>query len=1104
MGNKLKNGARAFGGGHLGGGFVPVDVFFGFFLLCIPLGAIAVPGAWAFLSPTKLSFLLLAAMVGITAGRKIIRLFRFSDMWLGVLVVAIFCSALSSEDAASGLGVWMRMVGMAALFVIGRAYFASQNGIALGMLLLAIAGAACSGLGLYQTLTSQTVFGLGIYGPYQSLVPVESLADPAQCLVFRAAGPFRHPNELGLFLCGCLMLSFGVFDRARRLFSRLLASLTIWLEAMTLVYTFSRSAWIGAGIGCVVFFVFSKRGKLFFVILVCAVALAVVLLPQTGRHALLQRSAQTQPYDTGRVASWRVAARMALNNPLLGVGPGAFAESFAAYKDADAKADVRQRNDAHNAFLSIAAEAGLPAAFAFGVLVLVSLAMGLKQFWVGRNDAVAQACFAALLAMMPIMLLNSFQYEELFWIALACNQSGGGERAGSAWIVRVPGRNPWRMALAVAAVAALALGAFYGKAHSVRDLAGRSLVVARTPLGNMASQRPRIYFDEAGLLRLRERARVAGAPEFDLLRDRADYLASQSISVCDTNDLRDLARSIPACALAYRMWGRPADLQQARARALGLAVRLDPAFAEDIESAEGIYSLALARDWLHEQFSGQEIEKMLGCIERNAKALERKIFYYPPAGNHRIVDSACLAVAGMACYGESPQAESWIRLGRRELERAAAFLGDDGLSPEGMAYASYSLEHLLKFHAAAEPLLGLALPAEQWIRAFSTAFIHQSIARDFWQPDNLVVSFADSPRRLWCGPGHIFAWLAATYREPLDQWLASRFLRNALDEGSGVWLYALWHQPAQPVRFPADLPPYRYSQDFGLFLARDSWSGRETFLGFTCRPPLSPRLQRGGFAEPGLGHAQPDANSWVLAHGADHLVTHPGPTTRKLTRLHNTILVNGRGQAGEGGEWLDAAAATAVTPAPHIVFAEHHELFDYVAGDASSAYPGSGLARFVRHVFWLRPGLLIVVDDLESKKTAVFDWLLHTEGRIISEGINVFLIKQGQSAMRLRFLEPSDLKTSVQTTQNEYADPEWGVRQWSVIQATPGTPKEREVFIAVITIAGNNAEPFIPVATIDATGVVVGNNAGQGVRVQTSPSVALRLAANEEKATNRH
>ncbi|HOF46384.1 MAG TPA: hypothetical protein PLZ46_06350, partial [Bacteroidales bacterium] len=62
----------------------------------------------------------------------------------------------------------------------------------------------------------------------------------------------------------------------------------------------------------------------------------------------------------------------------------------------------------------------------------------------------------------------------------------------------------------------------------------------------------------------------------------------------------------------------------------------------------------------------------------------------------------------------------------------------------------------------------------------------------------------------------------------------------------------------------------------------------------------------------------------------------------------------------------------------------------------SSAYPGSGLARFVRHVFWLRPGLLIVVDDLESKKTAVFDWLLHTEGRIISEGINVFLIKQAK------------------------------------------------------------------------------------------------------------
>ena len=48
-----------------------MDVFVALFLASIPFGTVSVPGAWAFLSPTKLSFLLLAAFVVVTAGRKV-------------------------------------------------------------------------------------------------------------------------------------------------------------------------------------------------------------------------------------------------------------------------------------------------------------------------------------------------------------------------------------------------------------------------------------------------------------------------------------------------------------------------------------------------------------------------------------------------------------------------------------------------------------------------------------------------------------------------------------------------------------------------------------------------------------------------------------------------------------------------------------------------------------------------------------------------------------------------------------------------------------------------------------------------------------------------
>jgi O-antigen ligase len=994
----------------------------------------------------------------------------------------------------------MRLAGMAAFFVIARAYLGSQNGVRVALVALALTGTACAGLGMYQTLSSQTVLGLGIYGPYQSLVPVESLAEPDQALIYRAAGPFRHPNELGLFLTGCLAFTFGLLGRPRSWFLRLALTALAGLQAMTLLYTYSRSAWLGAALVIAGFLVFSPRRRLVALSALGAVVVGLALLPPEGREALGQRSGRAQPYDVGRVDSWRAAARMAWHHPLTGIGLGSFAERFPEFKDPEARLDPRQRHDAHNAFLSLAAEAGLPAGLALAFGVVFSLALGLnrvRRTW--QEVQLPTGCSAALIGLLPVLLLNSFQYEELFWLVLAWNQTGGPDRARDAWLVRVPGRTPWRLALVLAALAALALGAFYGRVQSVRDLAGRALAVANTPLGRAPSARPRLYFDEAGLARLRERACAVDAPEFHALRDRADYLAGQPFSVCDTNHLRDLARSIPPCALAFRFWDRAPDLQQARGRALRLATRLDPATAEDLETAEALYALALARDWLHDQWTDDERSRLLACIERGAGSLARQIFYYPPAGNHRIVDAACLAVAGLGCYGDTPAAESWIRLGHRELERAAAFLGPDGLSPEGLAYASYSLEHILKFQAAAEPLLGLPLHPESWARAFPAAFLHQSVARDYWRPDNLLVSFADSPRQVWNGPGHLFARLATLTREPLDQWLAARFLLNALDEGSGTWLYALWYQPAPPIPFPAGLPLHRYAQDAGLYLARDSWSGRETVFGFTCRPAVGRRLRRGGFAEPGLGHAQPDANSFVLAVGGDHLVTHPGPTTRKLTRLHNTILVNGRGQAGEGGAWLDPAAALAVRPPPDIIRAEHTDLYDYVAGDASAAYLDPDLARFVRHVFWLRPGLLVLLDDLEARRPATFDWLLHTEGEVIREAPDTLLIRRGQAAMRLRFVWPREVVLAVETGPNPYADPMWGVREWTTIRATPGQPSARETILAVMSLARDGADPAVADVIEDAAGATIPAAAGPAVRIQTRPELLLRLAAGSAR-----
>lgn len=578
-----------------------MDVFFAVFLVSIPLGTVGVPGVLAFLSPTKLTFLMLLAWICVTAGWKIRKLLRVWDAWLAVLSAMVLASALAAADVAAGLGTWMRLTGMAALFVVARAYLGSRNGAHMTTIVLALIAGACAVLGIYQTMTSQTLFGLGIYGPYQSLVPVESLRDLETALVYRAAGPFRHPNEFGLFMVGAQAFTFAWLERTGSWKSRILAVALSGTQVIALLYAYSRSAWLGGLVVIAWFLVFSQQRRLIALSVIAGLILGMALLPPAAREAVTQRSGRVQPYDSERVESWQAAVNMVLKRPLLGVGPGSFAEHFEEFKRPEARLDERQRHDAHNAFLSIAAEAGLPAGLAMGFGVVFSAAFGISRMR-GKNRA-ARVGTAALLGMLPIMMLNSFQYEELFWLVLAWNQADGAERLGDSWIVRVPGRTPWRPALLLAALALLALGAFYGHVLSVRDLAGRSLSVAHTKLGSAPSARPRLYFDETGLMRLRERARNIDAPEFVALRERADFLAGQAPGVCQTNDIRELARSIPPSVLAYRLFERASDLQQAHVRTLKLLERLDAAQFEDIEIAESLYALALAWDWLHEHWS---------------------------------------------------------------------------------------------------------------------------------------------------------------------------------------------------------------------------------------------------------------------------------------------------------------------------------------------------------------------------------------------------------------------------------------------------------------------------------------------------------------------
>lgn len=1032
-----------------------LHIAFRVFLFCVPLGAVGAGQLPAWASPTKLAFFVLLAAWTAWGSLRIRSLAGAVDIWLAVLPGAGLVSLLATTSPPATLTALTRLSALVLLFLFARHLWKTPR--ARGSLAcLALAGTVLSALGIYQTLTSRTFAGLGTYAPYQSLVPVRAANDPSVALVYRAAGTFSHPNELGMFLIGTLTVTLFLMAGARRR-AAIAWSCAAALQVIASLYTFSRSCWAGVCICVLLCLVRRSRPRLTLLVVMAALCAGTLLLPPSGRRALRQRGGAREHYDAERLDYFAAAWRMARAHPFTGVGLGAYAERFAAFAAGPVRAGAVQRHDAHNAFLCLAAEAGFPAALAFAAGYIWSLAAGLRR----HGLRLAGVPATALAAWVPVLMLNSFLYEEILWLFLAWAQAQRPTPAGTAGQAP-PGNRATRALLFV--LLALLVGAYVrasGLWSVQRDLSGSVLPISGTPLHDLGASRPRIYLTTARLEQLR---RAPHGPHRQALQD---WLAAQPPDMPDdqyAHDLRLLARTLPPFALGALLDPTAGHAETARRRLRQIRKHFEPKTQEDIVIAETVFSLSLAYDWLHREWSPAEQTGLLHDIRRGVRELSTRIWKYPPLNNHRVVDAACLGIAGMAVYGDIPEAAQWIQRGWRELRYCARYFDGDGISPEGPGYAAYVLEHLLKFDAAAGPLLDLPSTAPDWIQAAPLAFLHHTVGTGRWSVDALYLSFDDAPSHPWYGPGYLMAGIADLYGCGIAQWIAMECLKHGIDSDSPTaWMYALWHDPGRTARPPLELPPYRHFKNWDIYIARDGWGTNETVLGFTCKPIGGRKLRRGGYAYPGLGHSHPDANSFVLfAHG-EHLVAHPGPTHLKRTANHNTLLLDGKGQRGEGATWFRGRPAFYALSSPGIRHTHRTPVYDYVVGDAAAAYPAA--SRCERQLLWIRPGHLFVLDRVRTRRPAELAWLLHSEGCAEPVDAQTVRIRRGSAELYVRAIDPPGVRLTAGVEDVPRACPRWGIESWQVLRIELPAARDARLLVLLAPVAAGR-QPVWPRVSI--------------------------------------
>lgn len=264
-----------------------------------------------------------------------------------------------------------------------------------------------------------------LYGFYQYFFDVKMLTgewvDPEQFpeLKHRVFSTLKNPNLLAGYLVTMISIAGGFCCKAENKKSRLLWFGLIIIFAICLVLTYSRGAWVSILAVITVYGVLYNR-RVFWL-------LALLPLAALFNHDLVMERLLSilNPTDTSaglRWALWESTIAMIADHPLIGVGWGAYRLVYPEY-------DFYVNNastiifHAHNMYLQIAAEIGIPGLFAFLYIMYGHAYKALQLIkkssipWVkGLMLGLCSATAALTVSGFTDYVLFNIQLSMLFWL----------------------------------------------------------------------------------------------------------------------------------------------------------------------------------------------------------------------------------------------------------------------------------------------------------------------------------------------------------------------------------------------------------------------------------------------------------------------------------------------------------------------------------------------------------------------------------------------------------------------------------------------------------------------------------------------------------------
>jgi hypothetical protein len=333
--------------------------------------------------------------------------------------------------------------------------------------------------------------------------------------------------------------------------------------------------------------------------------------------------------------------------------------------------------------------------------------------------------------------------------------------------------------------------------------------------------------------------------------------------------------------------------------------------------------------------------------------------------NWRSVICGEMGIAALGVRESVPDLGDVLDISLRGVHTVLNAEGDDGSHSEGVGYWGYGIGQAAWFAFVLKRATGGAVDLFEhpYLRATGDYAVHIST------PDGTCFAYEDgnpAPPNPW-----LCALLAAEYGKAAYQWAADRGGRSGAHASFERFLFT---DPSLPADPPADYPTAHFFPDVQTAVARSGWDQRATFFGIHAgRTTVNhAHLDIGTIWLVGRGvRLVGDPGNWPYDHG-QYFFNSRGPRwdyESSATIGHNTVLVNGEGQTYSPECYGEIVAHEFGTEADTFVV------------DGTKAYDGR-LARFVRYAAFLKPDLVVLVDDIRADPPAQFQWLLHPDGEL--------------------------------------------------------------------------------------------------------------------------